>query len=226
MAYAALAFACHPARGYDEGVSHSASEIIDLRGYCVRLLKQWLRAVPAFLITLGIAVPWVLLQDETWEAKSMVGIIAPQPTTEAEAIYYSGALTDLVSSDEQMASLHPKILEKISAGHPDIKPEQISERVEIDLVGDVSLLFTATAPTAKESVRLANDYATAFLDVVSERSGTSATYQQVAAATEPTATKISSKLAMLLVAGVAAIGMWVIAAALLDARAMRKAKSA
>lgn len=214
---------------YDDDVSNEANEIIDLRSYCLRLLRQWLRALPAFLVVLAIAVPIILTRDESWQAKAIVGAVAPRPSTEAEAIYLSSVLESTVLADVQVAQVNPQIAHAVVGQHPELDAMQLGNLVEVRQAGGLAILFTAHGNSAQTATLLANDFAEAFRTHVAARDAAESgvtKYQLTAPADVDKAEKTSSRITMAFLGLVTAFAAWLIAAAALDVRAQRKRNAA
>lgn len=210
--------------------THEQTSIIDLRTYAVRLLKQATRALPAAVIVMAIGLAWTFLVPASYESSAAVMVEVPAVETEAEATQQSALFSQLVEAHRDVVGESPEFAAKMAENHPDLDPTMLRETVSIRSAGSFLLLkFIASGETDEEVSELANDAAAAFVEVADELKESAPPPlkldYRLASSADPELAEIQSGKLPRLIITMALTGLaWLLMAAVLDARAQRRAR--
>lgn len=202
------------------------TRIVDLSTYTVRLLRQWLWALPVALIALALGLAWTFTVPPSYEAKATLFVQLPKVQTEAEATQQSIFAAQLAAADLTIAQNSPQIAERVTAKHPGLDASSVRQAVTFESRALV-VTVTATGATPETAVALANDTAEAFIQVMGELKTDAQpvlafSYKIGAPASPGLANPVSGKLPRMIITVAATLVVWTLAMSVLDARAQRK----
>lgn len=201
--------------------------LVDLSSYAVRLLRQWLIALPAALVVGVLGLIWTFTIAPSFEAKSTLFVQLPQVQSEAEATQQSNFAAQLAAADLVIGQNSPEIAGLVVAKHPDLDASSWQQRVLLES-GGLVLTVKATDATAEGAVALANDTAEAFTTVMTRlkseaQPALAFDYTVGAPASVELVDPVSGKLPRLIITVALAGVAWVLAMVVFDARRQRRA---
>lgn len=202
------------------------TRIVDLSTYAVRLLRQWLRALPAALVVGILGLVWSLLVPPSYEATAALFVQLPRVQSEAEATQQSIFASQLAAADLTITQNSPQIAELVTAKHPDLDARSLRDTVTFQSKG-LALTVTAAGETPEEAVALANDTAEAFTTVMGDLKSDAQpvlafNYQLGAPASLDLTDTVSGKMPRLIITLAATVVVWILTMVILDGRTQRK----